>query len=53
MIHPYWFAILLLFTLSISRNQINLNSSEIFNIKEDINLHVMKEKQSLKELLWT
>ena len=32
-IHPYWFAILFLFSWSIS-NQVNLTSSEIFNIKE-------------------
>ncbi len=32
-IHPYWFAILFLFTWSIS-NQINLTSSEIYNTKE-------------------
>ena len=32
-IHPYWFAILFLFSWSIS-NQINLTSSEIYNLKE-------------------
>ncbi len=32
-IHPYWFAILFLFSWSIS-NQVNLNSSQIYNIKE-------------------
>ena len=32
-IHPYWFVILFLFSWSIS-NQINLNSSEIYNTKE-------------------
>ncbi len=32
-IHPYWFAILFLFSWSIT-NQINLNFSEIYNIKE-------------------
>ena len=32
-IHPYWFAILFLFSWSIS-NKINLSSSEIYNIKE-------------------
>ncbi len=32
-IHPYWFAILFLFSWSIS-NQINLTSSEIYNNKE-------------------
>ena len=32
-IHPYWFAILFLFSWSIS-NQINFSSSEIYNIKE-------------------
>jgi len=32
-IHPYWFAILFLFSWSIS-NQVNLTSSEIYNIKE-------------------
>ena len=32
-IHPYWFAILFLFSWSIS-NQVNLNSGQIFNIKE-------------------
>ena len=32
-IHPYWFAILFLFTWSIS-NQVNLTSSQIYNVKE-------------------
>ena len=32
-IHPYWFAILFLFTWSIS-NQVNLTSGEIYNNKE-------------------
>ncbi len=32
-IHPYWFAILFLFSWSIS-NQVNLTSSDIYNIKE-------------------
>ena len=32
-IHPYWFAILFLFSWSIS-NQVNLTSSEIYNVKE-------------------
>ena len=32
-IHPYWFAILFLFSWSIS-NQVNLTSGEIYNIKE-------------------
>ena len=32
-IHPYWFAILFLFSWSIS-NQVNLNSGQIYNIKE-------------------
>ncbi len=32
-VHPFWFVILFLFSWSIS-NQINLSSSEIFNIKE-------------------
>ena len=32
-IHPYWFAILFIFSWSIS-NQINLTSSEIFNTKD-------------------
>ena len=32
-IHPYWFAILFLFSWSIS-NQVNLNSDQIYNIKE-------------------
>ncbi|WP_225867102.1 site-2 protease family protein [Prochlorococcus marinus] len=32
-IHPYWFAILFLFSWSIT-NQVNLTSSEIYNIKE-------------------
>ncbi len=32
-IHPYWFAILFLFSWSIS-NQVNSTSSEIYNIKE-------------------
>ncbi len=32
-IHPYWFAFLFLFSWSIS-NQINFNSSEIYNIRE-------------------
>jgi len=32
-IHPYWFAILFLFTWSIS-NQVNLSSGDIFNTKE-------------------
>ena len=32
-IHPYWFAILLLFSWSIS-NQVNLTSSDIYNTKE-------------------
>ena len=32
-VHPYWFAILFLFSWSIS-NQVNLSSSEIYNIKE-------------------
>jgi len=32
-IHPYWFAILFLFSWSIS-NQVNLNSSDIYNTKE-------------------
>ena len=32
-IHPYWFAILFLFSWSIS-NQVNLTSSDIFNTKE-------------------
>jgi len=32
-IHPYWFAILFLFSWSIS-NQVNLNSSNIYNTKE-------------------
>ena len=32
-IHPYWFVILFLFSWSIS-NQVNLTSSEIYNIKE-------------------
>ncbi len=32
-LHPYWFAILFLFSWSIS-NQVNLTSGEIYNIKE-------------------
>jgi Zn-dependent protease len=32
-IHPYWFAILFLFSLSIS-NQVNLTSSDLYNSKE-------------------
>ena len=32
-IHPYWFAILFLFTWSIT-NQVNLTNSDIYNIKE-------------------
>ncbi len=32
-VHPYWFAILFLFSWSIS-NQVNLTSSDIYNIKE-------------------
>ncbi len=32
-VHPYWFAILFLFTWSIS-NQVNLTSGDIYNIKE-------------------
>ena len=32
-IHPYWFAILFLFSWSIS-NQVNLTSGQIYNIKE-------------------
>ncbi len=32
-VHPYWFAILFLFSWSIS-NQVNLTSGEIYNIKE-------------------
>ena len=32
-VHPYWFAVLFLFSWSIS-NQVNLNSSDIYNIKE-------------------
>ena len=32
-IHPYWFVILFLFSWSIS-NQVNLNSDQIYNIKE-------------------
>jgi len=32
-IHPYWFVILFLFSLSIS-NQINLSSGDVYNIKE-------------------
>ena len=32
-IHPYWFAILFLFSWSIS-NQVNLTSGDIYNIKE-------------------
>ncbi len=32
-VHPYWFAILFLFSWSIS-NQVNLTSGDVFNIKE-------------------
>ena len=32
-VHPYWFVILFLFSWSIS-NQVNLTSSDIYNIKE-------------------
>jgi len=32
-VHPYWFAILFLFSWSIS-NQVNLTSGDIYNIKE-------------------
>jgi len=32
-VHPYWFAILFLFSWSIS-NQVNLTSSDIYNIKK-------------------
>ena len=32
-VHPYWFAILFLFSWSIS-NQVNLTSGEIYDIKE-------------------